>query len=578
MTVQSPSPSSDLSSESSTSESSASDASISTFSAPVSPRLAPFSLQSWEWRGYRIPFTVVGPDHGLPLVLIHGFGASIGHWSQNMPVLAAAGYRVFALDLLGFGAAPKPAIAYSLDLWQELLHDFCQELVQQPAVLVGNSIGALLALMMAVNHSDQVRGAVLLNCAGGLNHRPDELNPVLGWVMGTFAKVVNSPTVGPWLFELVRRKSQIKRTLYQVYGNRNAVTDELVDLLYQPSCDPGAQKVFASILTAPAGPSPEELLPQLERPLLVLWGEADPWTPVQGSHIFREYATTKAIEYIGLPKTGHCPHDDRPELVNPAILEWLERYDDNWRKCTSPFHTTEEYPMSTDPATLMKQAVGRAAAQRVQSNTIVGLGTGSTTAYAIQYIGERLQSGDLQNIKGVPTSFQARVLAKQYGIPLTTLDEVDAIAVAIDGADEVDPQKNLIKGGGAAHTQEKIVDALAEQFIVVVDSGKLVEHLGSTFLLPVEVLPMAVTPVMRKLEALGGKPQLRMGVKKAGPVVSDQGNLIVDVKFDSIPNPAELESTINNIPGVLENGLFVGVADVILVGEVKDGQPVVREL
>ena len=235
--------------------------------------------------------------------------------------------------------------------------------------------------------------------------------------------------------------------------------------------------------------------------------------------------------------------------------------------------------MSTmDPVTVMKQEVGRAAAQRVQSNTIVGLGTGSTTAFAIQFIGERLQSGDLQNIKGIPTSFQARVLAKQYGIPLTTLDEVDRIDIAIDGADEVDPQKNLIKGGGAAHTQEKIVDALAEQFIVVVDSGKLVDALGSTFLLPVEVLPMAVTPVMRALAKLGGKPELRMGVKKAGPVVSDQGNLIVDVKFDRIDNPAELEKTINNIPGVLENGLFVGVTDLVLVGEVIDGQPIVREI
>lgn len=231
-----------------------------------------------------------------------------------------------------------------------------------------------------------------------------------------------------------------------------------------------------------------------------------------------------------------------------------------------------------DVVTIMKQEVGRAAAQRVQSNTIVGLGTGSTTAYAIQFIGARLQSGELQNIKGIPTSFQARVLAKKYGIPLTTLDEVDRIDVAIDGADEVDPQKNLIKGGGAAHTQEKIVDSLAEQFIVVVDSGKLVDALGSTFLLPVEVLPMAVTPVMQAIEKLGGQPELRMGIKKAGPVVTDQGNLVVDVKFDRIENPAELEKTLNNLPGVLENGLFVNVADVILVGEVVEGQPIVREL
>lgn len=234
--------------------------------------------------------------------------------------------------------------------------------------------------------------------------------------------------------------------------------------------------------------------------------------------------------------------------------------------------------VTTDPVQVMKQEVGRAAANRVKSDSIVGLGTGSTTAYAIEYIGDRLAKGELKNIVGIPTSFQAEVLAKKYGIPLTSLDAIEKIDIAIDGADEVDPQKNLIKGGGAAHTREKVVDTLAEQFIVVVDSGKLVDKLGSTFLLPVEVIPMAMTPVMRKLAQLGGKPELRMGIKKAGPVVTDQGNLVIDVKFEQIDNPAELEQKINNFPGVLENGLFVGVTDVVLIGEVIDGKPIVREM
>ena len=233
---------------------------------------------------------------------------------------------------------------------------------------------------------------------------------------------------------------------------------------------------------------------------------------------------------------------------------------------------------NTDPVKVMKQEVGKAAANLVKSNSIVGLGTGSTTAYAIEYIGKRLKEGELSNILGIPTSFQAEVLAKKYGIPLTTLDAVDHIDVAIDGADEVDPNKNLIKGGGAAHTREKVVDSLADSFIVVVDSGKLVDSLGSTFLLPVEVIPMAMTPAMAALAKLGGKPELRMGIKKAGPVVTDQGNLVIDVKFDEIKDPANLEKTINNIPGVLENGLFVDVANVVLIGEIKDGQPIVREM
>jgi ribose 5-phosphate isomerase A len=231
-----------------------------------------------------------------------------------------------------------------------------------------------------------------------------------------------------------------------------------------------------------------------------------------------------------------------------------------------------------DPVKLMKQEVGKAAAALVKSGSIVGLGTGSTTAYAIEYLGDRLKSGEIKDIVGIPTSFQSEVLAKEYGVPLTTLDAVDHIDIAIDGADEVDPERNLIKGGGAAHTREKVVDYLAEQFIVVVDNGKLVERLGSTFAVPVEVIPMALNPVMNAIKKLGGKPELRIGLRKAGPVITDQGNMVIDVRFDSIDDPEGLEKTLNNIPGVLENGIFVNCTDLVLIGEVVNGKPVVREL
>jgi ribose 5-phosphate isomerase A len=224
-----------------------------------------------------------------------------------------------------------------------------------------------------------------------------------------------------------------------------------------------------------------------------------------------------------------------------------------------------------DPVKLMKQEVGKAAAALVKSGSIVGLGTGSTTAYAIEYLGDRLKSGEIKDIVGIPTSFQSEVLAKEYGVPLTTLDAVNHIDIAIDGADEVDPERNLIKG-------EKVVDYLAEQFIVVVDSGKLVERLGSTFAVPVEVIPMALNPVMNAIKKLGGKPELRMGVRKAGPVITDQGNMVIDVRFDNIDDPEGLEKTLNNIPGTLENGIFVNCTDLVLIGEVVNGKPVVREL
>ena len=153
-------------------------------------------------------------------------------------------------------------------------------------------------------------------------------------------------------------------------------------------------------------------------------------------------------------------------------------------------------------------------------------------------LGQRLRTGDLTDVRGVPTSFDAANLARRSGIPLTTMDDAPRIHVAIDGADEVDPDLALIKGGGAAHTQEKIVDAHADLFIVIVDDKKLVQRLGSTFAVPVELLPMAVVPVTRAVECLGGRPQLRMGAKKIGPLITDQGTMLLDVTFDAIDGPS----------------------------------------
>ncbi|MCM0589287.1 MAG: alpha/beta fold hydrolase [Gloeotrichia echinulata IR180] len=276
----------------------------------------------WTWQGYKIQYTVKGT--GRPLVLVHGFGASIGHWRKNIPVLAAAGYRVFALDLLGFGGSQKAPINYTIEVWVELLKDFWQEHIQERAVFIGNSIGALISLMVLTEHPEIAAGGVLINSAGGLSHRPHELNPVLRIVMGAFNRVVRSPITGKFIFNRIRQKSQIRRTLYQVYRNRQAVTDELVDLLYTPSCDPGAQEVFASILSAPPGPSPQELLPKLERPLLVIWGADDPWTPITGAKIYEEARENgKEIKIIPIPNAGHCPHDEVPDLVNAQIVDWL---------------------------------------------------------------------------------------------------------------------------------------------------------------------------------------------------------------------------------------------------------------
>lgn len=281
-----------------------------------------FEKLTWDWQDYKIQYTVMG--EGCPLVLVHGFGASIGHWRKNIPVLAAAGYRVFAIDLLGFGGSDKPPLNYTMELWQELLKDFSAAHIQEPAVFVGNSIGGLLSLMVLANHPEIAAGGILINCAGGLSHRPHELNPPLRLVMGAFNKLVRSKITGRLVFNRIRQKSQIRRSLLQVYRNSDAVTDELVDLLYAPACDPGAQEVFAAILTAPPGPTPAELLPKVKVPLLVIWGEADPWTPINGAKIFQELSQKgQPVEVKLIPNAGHCPHDEVPDVVNSLIITWL---------------------------------------------------------------------------------------------------------------------------------------------------------------------------------------------------------------------------------------------------------------
>jgi ribose 5-phosphate isomerase A len=224
----------------------------------------------------------------------------------------------------------------------------------------------------------------------------------------------------------------------------------------------------------------------------------------------------------------------------------------------------------TDLTEQAKRLSAKEAAKLVSNGVTVGLGTGSTTAYAIEELGRRIREEGLK-IQGIPTSYQAAYLARRVGIPVRTLDDVNRVDIAIDGADEVDPQKNLIKGGGAAHTREKIIDSLADFFVVVVDDSKIVNRLGEKFPVPVEVIPMGLAPVMDRLKGMGGDPILRVAANKDGPVITDQGNLVVDVRFASIEDPGELESTLNNIPGVVENGLFVKLAQLIIVGNRQDG-------
>ena len=222
-----------------------------------------------------------------------------------------------------------------------------------------------------------------------------------------------------------------------------------------------------------------------------------------------------------------------------------------------------------------KRLAGIEAAKFIDSGMKVGLGTGSTVKHTVIELGRRVNEENLQ-IVGVPTSVATEKLALDVGIPLVELSQIEHLDIVIDGADEYDPNFQLIKGGGACHVREKLVASKANQLLIVVDETKLVQNLNQSFPLPVEVLPNAWKQVQELISEMNGSSTLRMATKKAGPVVTDQGNLILDVLFnDGIKNPKDIEMSINNIPGVLENGLFVDLTDKVLVGKIENSIPVV---
>ena len=209
-----------------------------------------------------------------------------------------------------------------------------------------------------------------------------------------------------------------------------------------------------------------------------------------------------------------------------------------------------------------KEAAGRAAAKLVRDGDVVGLGTGSTAYFAVVAIGERVKAG--LKIVGVPTSVATADLARQLGIPLTTLDEHPEIDITIDGADEIDPRLNLIKGGGGALLREKVVASVTKKMVVVGDSTKVVPALGK-FPLPVEIIPFARPVVERKLASLGATAKLRL--KPDGqPFITDNSNHILDAGFGRIADPPFVARSLSETPGVVEHGLFIGFAKLALIG------------
>ena len=210
-----------------------------------------------------------------------------------------------------------------------------------------------------------------------------------------------------------------------------------------------------------------------------------------------------------------------------------------------------------------KELAGRAAAKLVVSGNIVGLGTGSTAYFAVVALGERVKAG--LKIVGIPTSVATGELARTVGIPLSTLDEHPEIDITIDGADEVDRRLQLIKGGGGALLREKIIATASKKMVVVADSSKVVSSLGK-FPLPVEIIPFARTVLEKKITALGATCK-RRNRADGTPFVTDEGHHILDCNFGKIADPPALARTLSDMPGVVEHGLFIGIAKVALVGK-----------
>jgi ribose 5-phosphate isomerase A len=206
------------------------------------------------------------------------------------------------------------------------------------------------------------------------------------------------------------------------------------------------------------------------------------------------------------------------------------------------------------------------AGKHVEDGFVVGLGSGSTAAYAIEEIGNRIKREKL-HVSGVPTSYQAFMLAIKYKIPITTLEEHPALDLTIDGADQVNAELDLIKGMGGALAREKIVASASKKNIIIADESKKVRILGeNNHPVPIEVLPFAATPVARKIEEIGGKTTVREAVRKVGPIITDNGNIIIDAIFGLIRKPEEMEHELKSIAGVVETGLFVKMADVVYLG------------
>jgi len=283
---------------------------------------------SWNFLNYPIHTVKAKPTddvNNIAVLLVHGFGASTDHWRFNIPVLSSK-FEVHAIDLLGFGKSPKPSdVEYSGSLWKDQVVAYVREVIKKPTVIIGNSLGGYAALAAGASLEELSAGVVLLNAAGYFSEekliKKSMIQTSLETVAGIFLKNI---VLQRLIFENMRKPSNIRKTLNQVYLNKQNVDDFLVNSIRNPSLDKGAFNVFRSVFN-PSGPQGEPLdilFNKLNSPLLLLWGSKDPWmnTPKKRS-LYEKFTPEKTKEIV--LDAGHCPHDEIPDLVNKHIIEWI---------------------------------------------------------------------------------------------------------------------------------------------------------------------------------------------------------------------------------------------------------------
>ena len=281
--------------------------------------------RDWVWRGWQTRYTYLRSDlPNPPVILLHGFGAAIEHWRHNIPVISEQ-HTVYALDLLGFGGSKKPFTNYEVALWVEQVHDFWLTFINQPVVLVGNSIGSLVCLVAAATYPEMVKGLVMLSLPD-VSIRQEMLPKGLQPIVTTIENIVASPLLLKSLFQLLRRQGVIRRWAGIAYHDPQAITDELVESLVAPAQDEGAARaflaLFQSVRRPQFAPPAKTLLPQLTIPILLIWGKSDRMIPPTLAPILAQL--NPKIELMELDNAGHCPHDECPDKFNKILLHWLK--------------------------------------------------------------------------------------------------------------------------------------------------------------------------------------------------------------------------------------------------------------